>query len=177
MNLCECGCGKECNNRFVMGHHRSFKGRTHSENTRQKLSDGKMDKNNPMYGRTSWNKGLKNSQIPWNKGLKGKQVAWNKGLKKHNYLNTPTYISWSAMNQRCNNPEAPNYKNYGAKEIFICKEWRNDFRNFLRDMGERPIGTEIHRMNSKDGYYKRNCIWVNKQAHGSYHGKQKVETP
>src|SRR3954471_21955448 len=59
----------------------------------------------------------------------------------HGYTNTPTYISWVCMKQRCHNENAAFYENYGGRGIRVCERWRNSFRAFLADMGERPQGT------------------------------------
>jgi hypothetical protein len=54
---------------------------------------------------------------------------------------TSTYKTWVSMRQRCNNPNASSYKNYGGRGIKICERW-SSFLNFLADMGERPKGPE-----------------------------------
>jgi hypothetical protein len=71
-----------------------------------------------------------------------------------------TYSSFMNMITRCHNQRDPSYKNYGAKGITLCKRWRHSFLNFLKDMGERPLGKTIHRINGKRGYSKRNCRWA-----------------
>ena len=71
---------------------------------------------------------------------------------------TPTYHSWQAMKQRCNNPSNPSYKRYGGRGITYVKRWE-EFENFLSDMGERPEGTTIGRKDNNKGYSKNNCRW------------------
>jgi len=62
--------------------------------------------------------------------------------------------------QRCTNPRNPMYKNYGARGIFVCDEWRS-FKNFERDMGAKPSSEHsIERINNDDGYYPGNCKWA-----------------
>jgi hypothetical protein len=80
----------------------------------------------------------------------------------HNYKNkrTPTYISWISMKQRCTNPNAPDYKNYGGRGITICDRWLNSFQNFLEDMGERQISTSIERIQVNGNYEQSNCRWA-----------------
>lgn len=70
----------------------------------------------------------------------------------------PTYRSWAAMRQRCNNKNCTEYKNYGGRGIKICKRW-NDFSLFLLDLGERQVGFQLGRINNKLGYSPTNCRW------------------
>lgn len=71
-----------------------------------------------------------------------------------------TYRIWLAMRTRCNNPNIPNYHNYGGRGIKVCPEW-DDFCTFLRDMGECPPGKSIDRFPDNDGNYEPgNCRWA-----------------
>ena len=69
------------------------------------------------------------------------------------------YRSWQAMLSRCLNPNREKYKTYGARGITVCDRWR-DFRNFLEDMGKRPLGTTLDRIKNNLGYFKENCQWA-----------------
>lgn len=72
---------------------------------------------------------------------------------------SPTYFSWMAMLQRCTNPRATAWKNYGGRGIKVCERWRS-FDNFLADMGERPEGKTLDRWPNPDGGYEPgNCQW------------------
>lgn len=63
------------------------------------------------------------------------------------------------MMARCNNPKGWGFTEYGAKGIAVCEQW-NDFRNFLYDMGERPAGKSIDRIDGSKGYEPGNCRWA-----------------
>lgn len=71
---------------------------------------------------------------------------------------SPTYNTWSNMIGRCHRPNDIGYKNYGGKGIIVCEHWHK-FTNFLEDMGERPEGKTIDRIDNSKGYYKENCKW------------------
>jgi hypothetical protein len=79
------------------------------------------------------------------------------GLKpRHGMTNTPTWNTWSAMVYRCTNVENRQYETYGG---MLCKEWKI-FENFYSDMGERPTGTTLDRIDVLKGYFKDNCRWA-----------------
>lgn len=76
----------------------------------------------------------------------------------HGLARTPTYNSWAGMLYRCNNPSAPNYKHYGGRGISVHLEWLS-FENFLCDMGLRPEGTTLGRIDNDLSYNPSNCRW------------------
>lgn len=77
----------------------------------------------------------------------------------HGMWGTPTYWSWFAMKQRCQNQKSAKYPDYGAKGIRVCDEWQS-FEHFYRDMGERPQGMTLDRMDQRRGYEPNNCRWA-----------------
>lgn len=79
----------------------------------------------------------------------------------HGMRGTPIYTSWDSMIQRCTNPKSYHYRNYGARGIMICSEWRN-FKNFHKWAIENgwAEGLEIDRINNDGNYEPSNCRWV-----------------
>jgi hypothetical protein len=78
---------------------------------------------------------------------------------KHGMADTLVYHAWRSMFQRCENPKDSAYKNYGARGITVCEDWR-DFPRFIADMGMRPHGFQLDRIDNSKGYSKDNCRWV-----------------
>lgn len=72
---------------------------------------------------------------------------------------TPTYLAWVGMRQRCLNPRDKAYRFYGEKGVSICERW-SDFRTFLADMGEKPAGYTLDRINPAGNYEPGNCQWA-----------------
>jgi len=76
-----------------------------------------------------------------------------------------TYSSWAGMIQRCTNPNNISYKNYGGRSppITVCDRWDKSkggsFANFLEDMGNRPKGKSLDKINNNKNYCKLNCKW------------------
>lgn len=70
-----------------------------------------------------------------------------------------TYTSWTGMKNRCDNPKDHKYPTYGAVGITYDPRW-TDFENFISDMGERPEGKTLDRLQGNLGYSKDNCRWA-----------------
>lgn len=85
-----------------------------------------------------------------------------------------TYTCWRNMIQRCYNNKNKRYKDYGGRGITVCEEWK-DFTNFLSDMGERPNGKSIDRINVNGNYEPANCRWATtKEQQNNIRNNRKV---
>lgn len=67
---------------------------------------------------------------------------------------------WIGMKGRCNNPRNPSYKYYGGRGICVYKRWADSFFNFLIDMGPKPVGKSLDRINNNGNYTYKNCRWA-----------------
>ena len=84
---------------------------------------------------------------------------------KHGMWGTPTYWIWHGMLDRCRNHNSESYHNYGARGITVCDRWI-EFENFLEDMGERPEGLSIDRIENSGNYEPSNCRWATQKEQG-----------
>jgi len=79
--------------------------------------------------------------------------------KKHGMYTSSTYISWQSMRRRCAYPDSNGYESYGGRGIQVCSRWEESFESFLADMGERPEGMTLDRIDVDGDYCADNCRW------------------
>lgn len=79
---------------------------------------------------------------------------------RHGMHGSTEYVIWHSMLQRCFNPKNTRYANYGGRGITVCDYWRHNFKAWLKDMGPRPPGTSLDRIDNESHYMPGNCRWA-----------------
>lgn len=85
----------------------------------------------------------------------------------------PEYSVWATMKTRCQNAKHPTYANYGAKGISICDRWQS-FCSFLEDMGPRPEGYTLERVDSRGNYEPSNCRWATRRDQNNNRSNNRI---
>ncbi|GMQ75829.1 MAG: hypothetical protein BMS9Abin01_1089 [Gammaproteobacteria bacterium] len=75
-------------------------------------------------------------------------------------LKHPLYATWLNMVRRCHDDGSPGYEWYGARGIKVCRRWLTSFETFAEDVGDRPPGQMLERLDPYGDYTPGNCYWV-----------------
>ena len=94
----------------------------------------------------------------------------------HGRTKSTEYKSWSAMKQRCTNTRNAEFYLYGGRGVSVCNRWIDSFENFIKDMGNKPKGMSLDRIDTNGNYCPENCRWATDEQQNNNTRKNKFIT-
>lgn len=79
--------------------------------------------------------------------------------RKHGMSQHPLWSVWRGMKERCLDENNKRFSDYGGRGIKICQRWLDSFQAFVEDMGDRPAGHQLDRIDNDGNYEPGNCKW------------------
>lgn len=155
--------GKKCSDGCTCGRHALKGGRlSPAQRAAMKCAPGCQCKKHGLRNSGQFAPGNGGFSRPHTEETKKKLAAYTgerSSAYKHGWSGTPTHTTWTSMHSRCTDPRNASYGRYGGRGITVCERW-GDFTFFLADMGERPEGMTLDRIEIDRNYEPSNCRWA-----------------